>query len=127
MDTVPKAIAGILSIQRTTFYRHLATIRQNYNVHSTIELMMTICEKNKDVNMDCIKLTPRGKDIFTLILEGKKISDIAQELCISYSGVLRNREKMLFQNDCHSMTELIAKYHDSCQKESSEILSCAEI
>lgn len=60
-----------------------------------------------------LRLTPRGQDVFELILRGLTIAQIAKRLGISYSGVLRHREKMLLQNDCHCMTELIAKYHGS--------------
>ncbi len=55
--------------------------------------------------------TPRGREIFKLILKGKTTTEIAELICISYSGVLRHREKMLEQNDCHSMNELVAKYY----------------
>ena len=55
--------------------------------------------------------TPRGRSVFELVLEGKTINEIAELLCISYSGVRRHREKMLDQNGCHSINELIAKYY----------------
>lgn len=55
--------------------------------------------------------TPRGWEIFKLILEGNSTPKIAELICISYSGVLRHREKMLEQNDCHSMNELVAKFY----------------
>lgn len=61
--------------------------------------------------MSTIQLTPRGKEIFELAMHGLTIKDISEYLGISYSGVLRHREKMFLQNDCSSMQELIAKYH----------------
>ena len=60
--------------------------------------------------MATLRLTPRGKEVFNLIMEGLTIAEIAERLGISYSGVLRHREKMLLQNDCHSMPELVAKF-----------------
>ena len=62
-------------------------------------------------NLSQLVLTPRGKEVFELILDGKTSNEIAGFLGISYSGVLRHREKMLEQNDCHSMNELVAKYY----------------
>ena len=100
----------MLSIQRTTVYRHQAAIRNLYGVHGNIELMRVIITGMTKTISQLI-LTPRGRDIFELILEGKKTNEIAKFLCISYSGVLRHREKMLEQNNCHSMTELVAKYY----------------
>lgn len=100
----------MLSIQRTTVYRHLANIRKIYGVHGSIELMRAV---NSDMatNISKLTLTSRGKEVFKLALDGKTISEMAKLLSISFSGVLRIREKMLVQNDCHSMNELIAKYY----------------
>lgn len=108
---VPKEIARMLSIHRTTVYRHLATIRMVYDVHGNIELMRAILS-GLPKNVSQLVLTPRGREVFQLILAGKTSKEIAEIFCISYSGVLRHREKMLEQNDCHSMTELIAKYYN---------------
>ena len=100
----------MLSIQRATVYRHQATIRKQYNVNGSIELMRAILSETKR-NLSQLILTPRGSDVFELVMDGKTSSEIAESLCISYSGVLRHREKMLEQNDCHSMNELVAKYY----------------
>lgn len=45
-----------------------------------------------------------------LFMRGFTYTKIAEHLGISLSGVRRHREKMLWQNDCKSMLELIAKY-----------------
>lgn len=100
----------MLSIQRATVYRHQATIRKLYNVNVSIELMRAIISETKR-NLSQLVLTPRGKEVFELILDGKTSNEIAGFLGISYSGVLRHREKILEQNDCHSMNELVAKYY----------------
>lgn len=55
--------------------------------------------------------TPRGKEVFHLVLKGKKGVEIAALLGMSRSGVRRHQEKMLLQNDCRSMLELVAKYY----------------
>lgn len=39
--------------------------------------------------------------------------DISEHLGISYSAVRRHREKMLLQNKCHSMLELLSKHRSS--------------
>lgn len=112
----------MLSIHLTTVYRHLATIRTVYHVHGNIELMRAIMS-GIPTNVSQIALTPRGREIFQLILAGKTSKEIAENFCISYSGVLRHREKMLEQNNCHSMTELIAKYYNLSDDSLPE-LSC---
>ena len=48
---------------------------------------------------------------FMLIMEGLNIKKISERLGMSISGVKRHREKMLLQNGCTDMLELIAKYH----------------
>lgn len=62
--------------------------------------------------MSTIRLTPRGREVFELAMHGLSIKKISERLGISYSGVLRHREKMFLQNNCTSMPQLIAMYHD---------------
>lgn len=66
-----------------------------------------------------IKLTPRGKEVFQLILEGLGDKQIGERLGISYSGVRRHKEKMLINNSCESMLELISKYYATRTEKSS--------
>ena len=101
----------MLSIHQETVYRHQTTIRTVYGVHSNIELIQTILS-GLPQKVSQLVLTPRGREVFQLILAGKTSKEIAEHFCISYSGVIRHREKMLEQNNCHSMTELIAKYYN---------------
>ena len=61
-----------------------------------------------------LKLTPRGKEVFQLILTGMSDKKIGETLGMSYSGVRRHKEKMLLANSCDSMLELVAKYHEPC-------------
>ena len=61
--------------------------------------------------MPTIQLTPRGREVFELAMHGLSIKKISERLGISYSGVLRHREKMFLQNHCTSMPQLIAMYH----------------
>ena len=79
-------------------------------MHGSIELMRAVIPGMTKTASQLV-LTPRGRNVFELVLEGKTINEIAELLCISHSGVLRHREKMLEQNGCHSMNELVAKYY----------------
>ncbi|WP_291447667.1 LuxR C-terminal-related transcriptional regulator [Desulfovibrio sp.] len=69
--------------------------------------------------MPSIKLTPRGKEVFSMILNGTSNKCIAKHLGMSLSGVRRHREKMLLQNDCENTLELLAKYYGSHVKANS--------
>ena len=96
------------------------------DVHSTIEMLSVLGNSTiQDIDeeackthpieaediLDTIRLTPRGKQVFALILAGNSRQEIADTLQISLSGVRRHREKMLRQNDCKDILELIAKYY----------------
>lgn len=59
-----------------------------------------------------INLTPRGKEIFQLILKGLSDKQIGEYLGISYSGVRRHKEKMILANGCNSILELVSKYYE---------------
>ncbi len=61
--------------------------------------------------LDQLNLTPRGKKIFCMIISGATNKEIAEHFDISISGVRRHREKMLIQNECNSMLDLISKYY----------------
>ncbi len=45
-----------------------------------------------------------------LFMRGMSYKQIAERLGISRSGVRRHLEKMLWQNECKSMLELLARY-----------------
>lgn len=92
-----------------TVYWHLAAIRKVFGVHSNIELLHQLNEE-LEASMSTIRLTPRGREVFKLAMQGLSIKKISERLGISYSGVLRHREKMLLSNECSSMLQLIAKY-----------------
>ena len=66
------------------------TVRKLYGVHGSIELMRAIAS-DFATNISELMLTSRGKEVFELAL----ISEISKLLYISFSGVLRHREKML--------------------------------
>ena len=92
----------------STVYWHLAFIRKKFGVHSNLELIHELLA-NLQVDISLIKLTPRGKEVFELAMLGLSINEISHRLGISYSAVLRHREKMLLENKCNSMFELIMK------------------
>jgi DNA-binding CsgD family transcriptional regulator len=99
-----------LSIARGTLYQHLARIRNAVGGHSYIETL-NLLHQQSGGNTSMIKLTPRGKEVFQLLVEGVSNKKVGERLGMSLSGVKRHREKMLLNNDCASMLELIAKYH----------------
>lgn len=73
-----------------------------------------------EFNSQNIKLTPREKEVFYLIIKGLTDKEIGNNLNISYSAVRRHKEKMLFANECGSMSELISKYYASCTERISD-------
>ena len=109
-DFASKISAGNLSIEVATVYWHLAAIRKAFGVHSNIELLHHLNEE-PEASISTIRLIPRGREVFELAMSGLSIREISKRLGISYSGVLRHREKMLLANECNPMLELIAKYH----------------
>jgi DNA-binding CsgD family transcriptional regulator len=58
-----------------------------------------------------LKLTPRGREVFHLILEGISDREIGGRLGMSYSGVRGHKEKMLLANGCGTILEFVAIYH----------------
>lgn len=77
-----------------------------------MELMRILNSNNiRDTTIDTLQLTPRGKEVFQQILAGATNKSIAERLGMSLSGVRRHREKMLLQNKCDSMFELVSRYY----------------
>ena len=99
-----------MSIQVSTVYWHLLRIRKQFNAHVSVEMLGLMHKESQDAE-NGIKLTPRGREVFRLIREGWSDQRIAGYLGISYSGVRRHREKMLLDNGCDSMLELVARYY----------------
>ena len=67
-----------------------------------------------------VRLSPRGQEVLLLFMQGLTYKQIGEHLGISMSGVQRHREKMLWQNDCDSMMELIARFHEQNSRQNSE-------
>lgn len=81
--------------------------------HNSIEVLQAMHNVN-EFNPNSLKLTPRGTEVFRLILEGLSDKRIGERLGISYSCVRRHKEKMLLENGCKTMLELVAKYYAAC-------------
>lgn len=109
METGPKVIAKILYTTYGTIRWHLANLRKVYNVHSTRELLLVAGVHAPEASQT-VRFSPRGREVMDLFMRGVTYKQIAEQLGISLSGVRRHREKMLWQNDCKSMLELIARY-----------------
>lgn len=113
MESAPKDIAVALSIGIDAVHFHLFAMRKLLGAHSNIE-MLHILYQNEAHSLDSLKLTPRGKEVFALMLTGMADKKIAERLGISYSGVRRHKEKMLLMNGCNTVLELVSKYYAHC-------------
>ncbi len=100
----------MLFVGREDIYRHLANIRKKIGAKNTLEILYLL-EKKHDTLLANMKLTPRGKKVFLLTLQGYSDKEIGFYLGMSYSGVRRHKEKMLLANDTNNMLELISKYY----------------
>lgn len=58
-----------------------------------------------------LRLTPRGLEVFMHILKGLSTKEVAENLGMSTSCVRRHKEKMLLQNNCGTMLELITRHY----------------
>jgi DNA-binding CsgD family transcriptional regulator len=105
-----KAIAKIMSITNGTLRQYILIITKAFGVHSTLELLLMLDTTGLS-DAPAVRLTPRGKEVLRLLLTGMTNRRIGECMGISLSGVRRHREKMLQQNGCESMLELIARYH----------------
>lgn len=116
MASRSKKISSRLGIKIGTLYQHLAEIRKRMSHNSSVKALSsctnTVCQQTVLSDMG---FTQRGKEVFLLILDGFSNREIAVQLSISPSGVKRHREKMLLQNGCTSMMELVAKYIRLCE------------
>lgn len=79
-------------------------------MHSTRELIVLASDPDLSSASQAVRLSPRGRQVLELSMRGFTYNQIAEELGISRSGVRRHQEKMLWQNECKSMLELISKY-----------------
>ncbi|MDR1241283.1 MAG: LuxR C-terminal-related transcriptional regulator [Deltaproteobacteria bacterium] len=93
-----------------TIYVHRANIRRIMNARNAFETLHLLLKETDSV-LPMLRFTPRGKEVFALMLQGLKMNEIGKHMGMSVSGVKRHKEKMLLQNDCNSMTELLLKYH----------------
>lgn len=112
-DWRSKAAAKTLGLRESTVHRHLANIRRALDVHTSVE-MLAVLGRKPDTGLSPLRLTPRGAEVFALLVQGVSAARIGQQLGISYSAVRRHVEKMLFQNKCDTMLELLAKHHGHC-------------
>jgi DNA-binding CsgD family transcriptional regulator len=106
----------MLSLEYGYVRRCLSDLRKIFDVHSTRELVFML-EASFCVDTPAIKLSSRGEDVLRLLMRGFSYKQIGESLGMSISGVRRHREKMLWQNECESVLELIAKYRASHGRE----------
>ena len=99
-----------LFIAECTLRNHLYNIRNKFGVRS-IRDVVRLQHVMPLHAAPTLRFSPRGQEVFMLIREGLTNNRIAECLGISVSCVRRHKEKMLLQNDCTTILELIAKYH----------------
>lgn len=68
-----------------------------------------------------VKFTKRGAEVFHLYVKGCSGRNIAMIMGMTYSGVRRHKEKMLAQNSCESMTQLIARFYGGSKLQEGEL------
>ena len=100
-----------LFISHWTLYKSLYNIRKNLGAQSTLEMLHILRTMPENAVPATLRFSPRGKEVFILIMEGFSIKEISGRMGIGISGVKRHREKMLLQNNCTTMLELVAKHH----------------
>jgi DNA-binding CsgD family transcriptional regulator len=91
---------------------HLTRLRKKLNVHSNRELLH-ILRKTPEHAMYTLRFTPRGREVFALLIEGLTSKVISERLGMGVNGIKRHKDKMLLQNNCETMRELIAKYYST--------------
>jgi DNA-binding CsgD family transcriptional regulator len=99
-----------LFIAKWTVRFHISSIRKKldgHSIHDVVRLQQIVPVQS----VSTLRFSPRGKEVFLLIREGLPHKLVAERLGMSVNGVKRHREKMLLQNKCATMLELIAKYH----------------
>lgn len=89
-----------LIISHWTLYKSLYTIRKILGAQSTLEMLNILRTIPEQATPATLRFSPRGKEVFLLIMDGLNIKEISERLGIGTSGVKRHREKMLLQNDC---------------------------
>ncbi len=109
-----KDISVELNISYQTVRAHFRDIRNILQVNSSIDILKKIYPDGGDINN--LKLTPRGKKVFYLMLENMYIEDIAHHLNISVSAVKRHRENMFLNNNCSSVFQLIGIFYGNVRK-----------
>jgi DNA-binding CsgD family transcriptional regulator len=93
-----------------TLYQHLHRIGKVLGTHNYFE-MLHMLHKQPEGDTAMFQFSPRGKEVFELTVKGFGNKQIGECLGMSLSGVRRHKEKILLQNNCKSMLELVAKYH----------------
>ena len=77
----------------------------------TIILRLSQARKELQYFKDEPNLTVREREIFSLLLAGKEVKEIASNLKISYSGVNFHMKNLFAKLGIHSRAELLVKYH----------------
>jgi DNA-binding CsgD family transcriptional regulator len=100
-----------LFISRRTLWNHYYRISRKLGARNIRDALRILQTEPLEQAMHTLRLSPRGREVFMLIREGLNNKGISERLGMGISGVKRHKEKMLLQNKCSTMLELIAKHH----------------
>jgi DNA-binding CsgD family transcriptional regulator len=67
-------------------------------------------ETNAFADAPEIRMSPRGRDVLSLLAAGASYRQASERLGMGIGGIHRHIERMRWQNDCESLLELIARY-----------------
>jgi DNA-binding NarL/FixJ family response regulator len=104
-----KSIGEMLKIRPGTVLLHLANARKACDARSTFHLLSIIMNNGADPASIC-SFSELQLQIFNLMREGKTGTQIAALLEVPHIKVRREKGKMLSQNYCGTMLQLLAKY-----------------
>jgi DNA-binding CsgD family transcriptional regulator len=122
-EFILKDIPELIYIARKTVHWHLENLRRDFDVHTTRALLLKFGAAAPPCAQP-VRLSPRGREVLELFMSGVVYRQIAERMGISLSGVRRHREKMLWQNNCESMLELIARYKAQLASEQAGAREC---
>lgn len=95
-----------MGIKFKSVHQYLYRIRKKLEIHTTRQILAALGKGN-----DMLKFTKRGAQVFHLYVKGCTGKNIGKILGMSYSGVRRHKEKMLRDNSCDSMIQLVARFY----------------
>jgi len=108
---IQKKIATEMRVSVKTVYNYFYNIRKSLKINKNSEILTVLGKYFININSNII-LTPRGNEVFRLILAGKSDKEIAEELDISYSTERFHVYSILSKNNCKTKDDLYMLYYN---------------